>query len=50
MASVALRFFKKLDNGQVPPKKIKKKSLSVNHVLFLLFYLLTFEDKNDRLS
>jgi len=51
MASEALCFFKKLDDGQSPPPK-KKKSLSINvsHVLFFLFYLLTFEDGNDRLS
>jgi len=53
MASEVMCFFKKLDDRQVPPKNKKnKKMLSVNvsHVLFLLFYLLTFEDGNDRLS
>jgi len=51
MASEVLCFFKKSDDEQTPPKN-KKKLLSVNvsHVLFMLFYLLTFEDRNDRLS
>jgi len=51
MASEEMCFFKKLDDRQPRTPKIKKLlSVNVTQFLFMLFYLLTCEDVNDRLS
>ena len=44
-----LCFFKKLDDGQIPPP-LKKVSVNFIHALFFLLDFLTFEDGVDRLS